>query len=65
MRRHLLTNIEIQKYYQSKSKFNGVYLRNNLAKIKDWVYALNPDEYESLGTYLIPLHANGNNKRAS
>ena len=25
-----LTNFEIQKYYQNKSKFNGVYLRNNL-----------------------------------
>ena len=30
-----LTNFEIQKYYQTEPKFNGVYLRNNLPKIKD------------------------------
>ena len=24
-----LTNFEIQKYYQSKTKFNGVYSRTN------------------------------------
>ena len=29
---HPLTNFEIQKYYQSKPKFNGVYSRNNLPK---------------------------------
>ena len=29
-----LTNLEIQKYYQNESKFNGVYSRNNLPKIK-------------------------------
>ena len=32
---HPLTNFEIQKYYQNKPKFNGVYSRNNLSKIKD------------------------------
>ena len=32
---HSLTNFEIEKYYQSEPKFNGVYLRNNLPKIKD------------------------------
>ena len=32
---HTLTNFEIQKYYQHKPKFNGVYLRNNLPK-KKW-----------------------------
>ena len=32
---HPLTNFEMQKYYQNESKFNGVYSRNNLSKIKD------------------------------
>ena len=27
MRPHPLTNFEIQKYYQNKPKFNGVYSR--------------------------------------
>ena len=34
MLRNLLANSEIQKYYQSQPKFNGVYSRNNLPKIK-------------------------------
>ena len=32
---HPLTNFEIQKHYQNESKFEGVYLRNNLPKMKD------------------------------
>ena len=34
MPQHPLTNFEIQKYYQNKPKFNGVYSRNNLSKIR-------------------------------
>ena len=30
-----LTYFEIQKHYQNEPKFNGVYSRNNLPKIKD------------------------------
>ena len=30
-----LVNFEIQKYYQKEFKFNGVYLKNNLSKIKN------------------------------
>ena len=30
---HPLTNFEIQKYYQSEPRFNGVYSRDNLSKI--------------------------------
>ena len=30
-----LTNFEIQNYHQSEPKFNSVYSRNNLSKIKD------------------------------
>ena len=32
---HRLANFEIKKYYQKEPKFNGVYSRNNLPKIKD------------------------------
>ena len=32
---HPLTNFKIQKYYQNEHKFNDVYSRNNLSKIKD------------------------------
>ena len=37
---HHLTNFEMQKYYQYEPKFNGVYSRNNLPKIKDGAYLL-------------------------
>ena len=34
MPQHPLANFEIQKYYQNEPKFNGVYSRNNLSKIR-------------------------------
>ena len=37
---HSLTNFEIQKYYQNEPKFNGVYSKNNLPKIKDGAYVI-------------------------
>ena len=38
---HLLTNFEIQKYYQNEPKLNSIYSRNNLPKIKDGSYVIN------------------------
>ena len=32
---HPLINFEIQRYYQSEPRFNNVYFRYNLPKIKD------------------------------
>ena len=46
---HPLTNFEIQKYHQNEPKFNGVYSRNNLSKIKDGTYIMNLEQYESIG----------------
>ena len=46
---------------QSKPKFNSVYSRNNLSKIKDGAYVINFEEYESIGTHWIPLYVNANN----
>ena len=43
----------MQKYYQNEPKFNGVYSRNNLSKIKDGTYIINLDEYESIETHWI------------
>ena len=58
---HPLTNVEIQKCYQNEHKFNGVYSRNNLLKIKDGVYVINLDEYKSIQTHWIVLYVNDNN----
>ena len=53
---HLLTNFEIQKYYQNEPKFNSVYSRNNLRKIKDGTRY--PERYKPIGTYWITLYVN-------
>ena len=59
---HFLPNFEIQKYYQNEPKFNGVYSRNNLSKIKDGgIYNEYLDEYESIGTHWIALYVNAEN----
>ena len=58
---HPLTNFEIQKCYQSKPKFNGVYSRNYLTKIKDTTNAINLDQYKPIGIHWIFLYVNCNN----
>ena len=55
---HTLTNFEIQKYYQNEAKFNCVYSRNNLCKIKVGAFIINPVENESVGKHWIALYVN-------
>ena len=62
---HPVTNFEIQKYCQNEQKFNSVYSKNNLHKIKDWAYVINLDKYKSIGTHWIALYVNINNGSAS
>ena len=58
---HPLTNFEFQKYYQNKPKFNGIYSKNNLPKIKTGAHVINLDEYESIETHWIALYVNAEN----
>ena len=58
---HLLTNFEMQEYYQNKPKFSGVYSRNNLPKIKDGAYVINLDKFKSIGTHWKALYVNAEN----
>ena len=55
---HPLTN-------QNEPKFNGVYSKKKLPKIKDGAYVINLDEFKSMGTHWMALYENGNNRRAS
>ena len=57
---HPLTNFEIQKLYQNKPRFNGVYSRDNLPKIKDGTYVINLDEYSDIGTHWVALYIHNN-----
>ena len=56
-----LTSFEVQRYYQKETRFNGIYLRNNLPKIKDGVYVINLDEGKSIGAHWIVLYLSGDN----
>ena len=55
---HPLTSFAIQKYYQNEPKFNDVFSRNNLPKIKDGAYVVNLDEYKSIRTHWIAFYVN-------
>ena len=57
---HPLTNFEIQKYYQDEYRFNGVYSRDNLPKIKDGAYVINLNEYSDFGTHWVYLYVSNN-----
>ena len=50
----------MQNYYQNESRFNGVYSRNNLPKLKDGTYVINLDEYSDIETHWIALYVNNN-----
>ena len=66
---HFLTNFEIQKYYQNdaqqssknEARFNGVYSRDNLPRIRDGAYIINLYEYTDIGIHWIALHVQNNN----
>ena len=58
---HPLTNFEIQKYYQNEPRFNVIFPRDNLQKIKDGAYIINLDEYSDIGNHCVALHVNNNN----
>ena len=47
---------KIQKYYQNQTRFNGVYSRDNLPKIKGGAYVINLDNYSDIGTHSIALY---------
>ena len=51
----------MQKFYQNEPKFNGVYSKNSLPKIKDWAFVINLNGYKSIGTHWIDLNANDDN----
>ena len=51
----------MQKYYQNKPRFNGVFSRDNLPKIKYGSYVINLDEYSDIRTHWVSLYVHANN----
>ena len=56
---HRLNNIEITSYFYDEPRFNGVFSRNNLPRIKD-AYVINLDDKNSKGTHLVSLFIDRN-----
>ena len=50
-----------RKALSKEPKFNNVYSRNNLSKIKNGAYVISLYEFKSIGTHCIALYVNGNN----
>ena len=48
--------MKYKKYYQNELRFNGVYSRDNLTKIKDKAYIIHLDDYSNTGTYWVALY---------
>ena len=53
--RYALNNIQITKYFNYEPRFNGVFERDNLPRIKGRVYVINLDNKQSEGTYCVSL----------
>ena len=58
---HPLINLEIQKDYKNEPRFNGVYSRDNLPKIKDGAYIINLEEHYDIGTHWVASWVKNNN----
>ena len=52
---NIATKFEVQKYYQNEPKFNGVYSRNNLSKLRNGSYVINLDKFKPVVTQWIAL----------
>ena len=50
----------MQEYYKNELRFNGVYSRDNLPKIKDGAYIINLDEHYDIETHWIALYVQNN-----
>ena len=46
---------------KNETRFNGVYSRDNLPKIKDRLYVMNLDEYSDIRTHWTALYVLNNN----
>ena len=51
-----LINFEVQRCYQNEHKFNDVYSRNSLPKIRDGAYVIYFDEYGNIRTHCVAIY---------
>ena len=48
---------------KNEPRFNGVFSRDNLPKIKDGTYVINLDKYSDIGTHWVALYVHNNNNK--
>ena len=53
--------MKYKKYYKNEPRFNGIYSRDNLPKIKNGAYITSLDDHSDIGTHWIVLHMQNNN----
>ena len=52
---YTVTNFEMQDYFKNEKRFNGVYSRNNLPKLKNGAYVINLDHSKNTGTHWVVI----------
>ena len=57
---HPLKNIEIINYFNYEPRFNGIFSKNNLPRIKDGLYVINLDDKSRKGTHWVSLFTDRN-----
>ena len=50
----------LTKCYQNEPRFDGVYSRDNLPRIKDGAYVINLNQYSDIGTHQVALYTINN-----
>ena len=48
---------------KNEPRFNGVFSRDNLPKIKDGTYVINLDKYSDIRTHWVALYVHNNNNK--
>ena len=57
---HPLTNVEIMDYFKDEPRFNGVFSRKNLPKIKKGAYVINLDHSKNTGRHWVVIFVKSN-----
>ena len=57
---HLFNNIKIANYFIYEPRFNGLFSRNSLPRIKDEAYVINLGDRNSKGTQKVSLFIDRN-----
>ena len=57
---HPLTNFGILDYFKDEPRFNGLYSRNNLSRLKNGAYVINLDHSKNTGTHWVVVFVKKN-----